>query len=206
MSRANAKPEIWSYGLRNPLKFQFDRKTGDMYIADVGQNHWEEVSFQPGKSKGGENYGWKFMCGTKPFPLTPKGEPVNKNADTVGVMPIAEYHHATEGTCVVGLGIYRGKAYRSLDGVYFFGDWGSGRIWGVKRDRKNKWQMELLLDTKLKITGAGEDPKTGTLYVTNCWNGYDGQTRPADYKRGSVWMIVPKDKVENGAETAPLDD
>ena len=120
----NARPEIWAYGIRNPWKMHFDKKTGDLYIADVGQNHWEEINFQPASSKGGENYGWKFMCGTHPFPLS------RKNAAQVGVLPIGEYTHAGEGICVTGLGVYRGSKYPSLDGTYFVGDWGSGKIWG----------------------------------------------------------------------------
>jgi glucose/arabinose dehydrogenase len=200
-----AKPEIWAYGLRNPLKVQFDRKTGDMYVADVGQNHWEEINFEPAGTKGGLNYGWKHMNGTHPFPLDFKGDPVHKNNPKVGVMPVAQYNHATDGICTVGLGIYRGAAYPSLDGVYFFGDWGSGRIWGIKRDGSKKWQMEELLDTKLMISGAGEDHETGTIYVTDVHNSYDGVVKPSDNAPGSLWMIVSKKKVPAGAKLAPKD-
>ena len=200
-----AKPEIWAYGLRNPLKMQFDRKTGDLYIADVGQNHWEEINFQPANSKGGENYGWKHMNGTMPFPLDFKGDPVHKKNPKVGVMPVAEYNHVSDGICTIGLGIYRGASYPSLDGIYFFGDWGSGRIWGIKRDAGNKWQMEELADTKLMISGAGEDHDTGIIYVTNANASYDGKVKPADNIPGSLWMIVPKGKVPAGAKLAPRD-
>ena len=87
----NAKPEIWSYGLRNPWSFQFDPKNGDMYIADIGQNHYEEVNFEP-HGKAGVNYGWKFMCGTHPFPLPldASGKPdldAVKDAPRVGEAP-----------------------------------------------------------------------------------------------------------------------
>ncbi len=193
----NARPEIWAWGLRNPLKFQFDAKTKDLYIADVGQNHWEELNFQPADSKGGENYGWKWMCGSHNFPISRKGPPV-------GVLPIVEYSHVDQGICTVGLGIYRGKKYPSLDGIYFLGDWGSGKVWGVARDKAGKWQCQELLDTQLMLTGSGE-AEDGTIYVTNAHANYGGPVRPADNPRGSVWKIVPTDKVPSGAKTAPSD-
>ncbi|MCM8533149.1 MAG: PQQ-dependent sugar dehydrogenase [Lentisphaeraceae bacterium] len=192
-----ARPEIWAYGLRNPLKFQFDAKTKDLYIADVGQNHWEELNFQAGSSKGGENYGWKMMCGSHNFPISRKGAPV-------GVMPIAEYSHVDQGICTVGLGIYRGAVYPSMDGVYFLSDWGSGKVWGVARDKSNIWQVEELLDTQLQITGSGEG-EDGTIYVTNAFANYGGPVKPADNPRGSVWMLVPADKVPAGAKTAKVE-
>lgn len=195
-----AKPEIWAYGLRNPWTFSFDRKTGDFYIADIGQNHWEEINFQPASSKGGENYGWKFMGGSHPFPIE-----LEKGAPRVGVLPIAEYSHVDQGICVIGLGVYRGKDYPSLDGVYFTADWGSGKVWGLKRDAAGKWQMQELLDldTPLRPTGAGEDPD-GNLYVTHATANYGGPVDPYTSERGAVWKIVAADKVPAGAQTAPL--
>ncbi len=195
-----AKPEIWAYGLRNPWTFSFDRKTGDFYIADIGQNHWEEINFQPAGSKGGENYGWKLMGGSHPFPIE-----LEKGAPRVGVLPIAEYSHVDQGICVIGLGVYRGKDYPSLDGVYFTADWGSGKVWGLKRDAAGKWQMQELLDldTPLRPTGAGEDP-AGNLYVTHATANYGGPVDPYTSERGAVWKIVAADKVPAGASVAPL--
>jgi glucose/arabinose dehydrogenase len=194
----NARPEIWAYGIRNPWKMHFDQKTGDLYIADVGQNHWEEINFQPANSPGGENYGWKFMCGTQPFPAS------LKNAPLVGVLPIGEYTHAGEGICVTGLGVYRGTKYPSLDGTYFVGDWGSGKIWGMQHQQDGKWAMEELLNTSLMPSGsgAGED---GTIYMTTAHANYGGPVKPADNARGALWMMVEADKVPAGAETIPLD-
>jgi glucose/arabinose dehydrogenase len=157
-----AKPEIWAYGIRNPWTFSFDRKTGDLYIADIGQNHWEEVNFQPAASKGGENYGWKAMGGSHPFPIILKkgadGKMVEEdpaNAPRVGVLPVAEYSHVNQGICVIGLGVYRGKDYPELDGTYFVADWGTGKVWGLKRDGSGKWQMEELLDLDTPIRRRG---------------------------------------------------
>jgi glucose/arabinose dehydrogenase len=195
-----AKPEIWAYGLRNPWTFSFDRQTGDLYIADIGQNHWEEIDFQPASSKGGENYGWKLMGGSHPFPIE-----LEKGAPRIGVLPIAEYSHVDQGICVIGLGVYRGKAYPSLDGVYFASDWGSGKVWGMKRDAAGKWQMQELLDldTPLRPTGGGEDPE-GNLYVTHATANYGGPVDPYTSERGALWKIVAADKVPAGATVAPL--
>ncbi len=198
--KQKAKPEIWAYGIRNPWTFSFDRKTGDLYIADIGQNHWEEINLQPASSKGGEHYGWNLMCGAHPFPL--EKEQAGEKTPVVGVLPIAEYNHATDGICVIGMGVYRGAAYPELDGVYFTGDWGTGRLWGIKRDAGGKWQMQQLLHTKLNFTAAGED-EAGNILVTNAPSQY-GTWNPFDSARGSVWRIVAADKVPAGAKTAPL--
>ena len=198
--KQNSKAEIWAYGLRNPWTFSFDRKTGDMYIADVGQNQWEEVDFQPAASKGGENYGWSIMCGTHPFPI--EKELTGEKTPVVGVLPIAEYSHAKDGICIIGMGIYRGDAYPSLEGTYFLGDWGSGRLWGLKRDDANKWQMQELLHTGLNFSSGGQD-EAGNIYITNAASQY-GAWNPFDSARGSVWKLVAADKVPPGAKTAPV--
>ena len=195
--KPKSKPEIWAYGLRNPWTFSFDSKTGDLFMADVGQNTWEEIDFQPASSKGGENYGWSFMCGTHPFPI--EKEQAGEKTQVVGVLPVAEYSHADAGICIIGMGIYRGAEFPSLDGVYFAGDWGTGRIWGVKRDDQGKWQMQELLHTKLNFSSGGED-EAGNLFVTNAASQY-GTWNPFDSARGAVWKIVAADKVPAGAKT-----
>jgi glucose/arabinose dehydrogenase len=199
--KQKAKPEIWAYGLRNPWTFSFDRKTGDLYIGDVGQNTWEEIDFQPASSKGGENYGWNYMCGTHPFPI--EKEQAGEKTPVVGTLPIAEYSHATDGICVAGIGVYRGTEFPSLDGVYFAGDWGSGRIWGVKRGDDGKWQMQELLNTSINVSSGGEN-EAGELYVVNSASQY-GTWNPFQSERGSLWKVVAADKVPAGAKTAPLD-
>jgi glucose/arabinose dehydrogenase len=207
-----AKPEIWAYGLRNPWTFSFDSKTGDLFIADIGQNHWEEINFQPASSKGGENYGWKFMCGSHPFPMILKKNPDGTetavdpvNAPKVGVLPIAEYSHVNQGICVINLGVYRGSQYPELDGIYFCADWGSGKVWGMKTDAKGQWQMQELLDLAdgIRPTGSGIGPD-GSIYLTHATANYGGPVDPADNERGAVWKIVPKSKVPANAATAPV--
>ena len=196
--KQHARPEIWAFGIRNPWTFSFDRKTGDLYIADIGQNIWEEVNFQPASSKGGEHYGWNYMCGVHPFPISLEKE--GKPWPVVGELPVAEYKHAEGNNCVIGFGVSRSKAHASLDGVYFFGDWGSGRVWGIKRDG-GKWAMQDLMNTGLHFTSGGEDTD-GNIYVTTAGSQY-GTWNPFESEKGSVWKLVPAGKAPAGAKTAP---
>jgi glucose/arabinose dehydrogenase len=151
--------QIWSYGVRNPWRFSFDRATGDLYIADVGQNAYEEVNFQPAASKGGENYGWRIMEGTHCF--DPK-----EGCDQSGlVLPIAEYSHAEGGCSITGGYVYRGSQYPALQGAYVFGDYCSGIIWSLQRDG-DQWEMTRRLESGVRISSFGEDAN-GELYVVD---------------------------------------
>jgi glucose/arabinose dehydrogenase len=156
IGRPDFAPEIWAYGLRNPWRYSFDRMTGDLYIADVGQNTWEEIDFQPAGSHGGENYGWNVYEATHPF----------QNGQAIGaVPPIAEYSHA-DGCSVTGGYVYRGNALTDLQGTYLFGDFCSGTIWATKRDAGGVWQTRILLNSGMPISSFGEDDG-GELYVMN---------------------------------------
>jgi glucose/arabinose dehydrogenase/plastocyanin len=188
-----AQPEIWSFGLRNPWSFSFDRETGDLWISDVGQNFWEEIDMEPADSEGGVNYGWKFLQGSHCFP-----DSANPDCPKVGTLPVAEYEHSL-GCTVVGSSVYRGAEAPDLNGVYFAGDYCSGRVWGVAPDDAGAWQMEELLDTSLLLTGAGED-EAGEIYFTSCECGY-GQNAP--HQVGSLWKLVDANQVPEGAEVAP---
>lgn len=189
-----ARSEIWAYGLRNPWKFHFDPETGDLYLPDVGQNHWEEINFQPADSQGGENYGWKFLMGTHCFPIDLEECP------NVGVLPVAEYDH-DQGTAIVGLGVYRGSDYPEMDGIYFVGDWGSGRIWGLQQGDDGEWVFDELLQTGTRITGGGPD-ENGTIYVTTCFCEYDSMSAEEN-QPGFLWQLVPADQVPEDAVTPP---
>lgn len=189
-----ARPEIWAYGLRNPWKFSFDPKNGDMYIADVGQNHWEEVDLMPAGARG-LNFGWDRKMGTKCFPID---EP--ECAD-VGVLPVAEYPHEGGNCSVIGVGVYRGNRLGSLNGKYLFSDYCSGRIWATARDGERGWAMQKLLDTRLQVTGAGVDEQ-GELYLTSCNCNYGGPGA-SENPPGALWRLVAAGQVPKGAETAP---
>ncbi len=127
-----ARPEIWAYGLRNAWRCSFDRLTGDLYIADVGQNQIEEINFQPASSSGGENYGWRIMEGTRCSDDSRAGG--NPPCDDPSLVPpIYEYTHAV-GVSVTGGYVYRGHKLGGLQGTYFFGDYGSARVWSFRYD------------------------------------------------------------------------
>jgi glucose/arabinose dehydrogenase len=151
------RPETWALGFRNPWRYSFDRATGDLYIADVGQGNWEEVSFQPADSEGGENYGWNIFEANHPF---------EGSGDRAAfVMPIAEYSHS-EGISITGGYVYRGEAIPDLQGVYLYGDWGSGRIWAAYRDESGTWQTSEFMETGHSISSFGED-EAGELYAVD---------------------------------------
>ncbi len=151
------RPEIWAWGLRNPWRFAFDRETDDLYIADVGQNRYEEVHFQPGDSAGGENYGWNIMEGATCYNAS--------ECDQTGLeQPIIVYSHAL-GCSITGGYVYRGHQFPQLDGIYFYGDYCSGRIWGL-RQTDQQWDNAELLQADLLLTSFGEDD-AGEVYFTD---------------------------------------
>lgn len=163
LDRPDARPEVWALGLRNPWRFAFDRTTRDLYIADVGQNVYEEVNVQPATSPGGENYGWDVMEAGHCF------EP-QTGCDSSGlVLPVGEYDH-TQGCSITGGYVYRGTRYPHLAGVYFFGDFCSGNIWGLRQAATGEWEMALLLSTGLNISSFGED-LAGEIYVVGYRDG-----------------------------------
>ena len=150
-----SRRELWAIGLRNPWRFSFDRLTGDLFIADVGQNRFEEINFQPAGSRGGENYGWRLREGFAPFR---EDRPPEGLTD-----PIWQYGRE-DGCSVTGGYVYRGNAIPALYGAYLYGDFCSGRIWTLRRTADGQWQNTLLFDTELNIASFGEDA-LGELYV-----------------------------------------
>jgi glucose/arabinose dehydrogenase len=154
---AEVRDEIWALGLRNPWRYSFDRLTGDLYIADVGQNRIEEVNVQPSGSLGGQNYGWPIMEGASCFPA-------DQGCDKAGLaLPVAEYEHA-QGCSITGGYVYRGLEFEALKGVYLFGDYCSGRIWGLAPADDGGWQVAELAQSELRISSFGQD-EAGELYV-----------------------------------------
>lgn len=152
-------PEVWAYGLRNPWRFSFDRKTGDFYIGDVGQNLWEEIDFVPAGSKGGQNFGWSYYEGFHPYSSqTPP-------AGVKFVAPVAEYGH-DQGCAVTGGVVYRGQALPAWQGVYLFGDYCSGNIWGLHVNAQGNWEKSLLYQNIARITSFGED-EHGEVFLTD---------------------------------------
>ncbi len=151
-------PEIWAYGLRNPWRFSFDSATGDLYIADVGQDAWEEVDFLQNGTAGGSNFGWNLFEGNHPYQGTPPD-------GATFVTPVAEYPHG--GRCsITGGYVYRGAALPAWQGVYFYGDYCSGEIFGLLQHPDGSWESQLLYNLDINITSFGLD-ESGELYVVD---------------------------------------
>jgi glucose/arabinose dehydrogenase len=145
--------EIWAYGLRNPWRMSFDKQTGDLYIGDVGQGTWEEIDFLPAVSPGGVNFGWDFREGAHEF---------EGKAPAGLTEPVAEYSHAEGGCSVTGGYVYRG-AMTEWNGIYLYGDYCTGFVWGLIKSG-NGWQVQRLFDTDVNITSFGQD-EAGEIYL-----------------------------------------
>ena len=178
----HALGEIWVMGLRNPWRFSFDRETGDLFIGDVGQRTIEEIDYQPGGSPGGENYGWDFkegsLCaGSGGDAHAPEGEghedehdePHGDGAcsphDDEFTEPILEYSHEI-GCSVTGGYRYRGAALPTLDGVYLYGDYCSGKIFAAAQEEGTHWSLVDQRESGFLITTFGED-EAGEIYVAD---------------------------------------
>ena len=172
VGRAGALPSIWSYGLRNPWRFSFDRATGDLYIGDVGQGAIEEIDFQPA-GRGGDNYGWNVMEGSRCF------QPSTGCVRTGLVLPVTEYTHA-DGCSVTGGYVYRGCRMPGWAGTYFYGDYCSAfirsfRIAGGQATEPRDWTSSLQGDID-QVSSFGQDGE-GEVYILD----HDGE----------VYKIVP---------------
>src|SRR6266581_416600 len=152
-------PEVWSYGLRNPWRFSFDRQTGDLYIADVGQDLWEEVDVAPtGVQLGrGANYGWNIMEGNHCY--------LTANCNTTGlILPIAEYIHAFGACSITGGYVYRGSALPDLVGNYFYADYCNGSVWSIRYPGSGPADWTSILTPGSGVSSFGEDAR-GELYI-----------------------------------------
>jgi len=169
ITTAAARPEIWSFGWRNPWRMAFDAATGDLYVADVGQNQYEEVDVELAGSGGGQNYGWRLMEASHCF------NPTSCDPATLKVvMPIAEYPHS-QGCSVTGGYVYHGTQFPQLNGVYIYGDYCTGTLWGLRHEADGSWsQAELLASGKI-ISSFGLDA-AGELYLI-------------DHRNGEVWQV-----------------
>ena len=145
--------EVWAYGFRNPWRFSFDKSTGDLYIGDVGQNQWEEIDFLPAGSPGGANFGWDHREGAHDY----------EGGGPEGMIdPVAEYSHPEGGCSVTGGYVYRGSM-SEWNGIYLYGDYCTGMIWGLIQV-DGGWQTQLLFDVDVTITSFGQD-ESGEVYL-----------------------------------------
>ena len=145
--------EIWAYGLRNPWRMSFDQATGDLYIGDVGQGEWEEIDYLPAGSSGGINFGWDHREGAHDY----------EGGGPDGMLdPVAEYSHVEGGCSVTGGYVYRGSM-PEWNGIYLYGDYCTGLIWGMLQV-DGGWQTQRLFDVDVTITSFGQDD-AGEVYL-----------------------------------------
>ena len=164
----DALDEIWAYGVRSVWGMSFDRVTGDLYFADVGQYAREEVNFQPAASAGGQNFGWNIWEGTREF----AGGDLPDH-----VPPVWEYDHS-KGCSIVGGVLYRGRDIPNLDGVFITGDYCLGTIWATWRDEAGAWHGHEILKTDLReLVGFGQD-EAGEVYAI-------------EYGAGTIYRLDP---------------
>jgi glucose/arabinose dehydrogenase len=160
--RQEARGEIWAHGLRNPWRFSFDRATGDLWVADVGQNAIEEVNRWPAGSPAGPNFGWNTMEASACF------DPAEGCSTEGLVLPVAEYGHDL-GCSVTGGYVYRGTEIPGLVGTYLFGDFCSGTVWGLD-GAADEPAPRVLLESGVSVASFGED-EAGELYVVDLAGG-----------------------------------
>ncbi len=170
-----ARPEIWAYGLRQPWKFTFDRKTGALWCGDVGQDLWEMVY----RIEKGGNYGWSIREGTHPF------RPERKKGPTPILAPVVEHPHS-EFRSLTGGYVYRGERLKDLTGTCVYGDFDTGRIWGFRYDGNKVTQHRELSKTKQRIVSFGED-EAGEVYFL-------------DFVGGQVHRLAPAPKTTANAD------
>lgn len=170
------RDEVWAVGLRNPWRYAFDPATGDLWIADVGQNLYEDVHFVPAGSAGGLNFGWPLMEGAHCFPP-------GRDCDPTGLeQVVAEFPHGTGDCSVTGGHVYRGSDWPAMAGRYVVGDFCSGRVWTVVNagtPADPDWQVRELADTDHYISSFGEDAD-GELYLLDLEGGVYRMEFPAD--------------------------
>lgn len=160
----DGRGEIYAWGMRNPWRWSFDRNTGELWVADVGQNDWEEVNLV--RQSG--NYGWNIREASHCY--------ANSSCEAPDLIdPVSEYSH-DEGCSITGGYVYRGQLVQTLQGVYLFADFCSGRIWGLVRNEQNGYQRNLLVDSGLMVSSFAQD-NNGEIYVI--------------HYRGEIHQIVP---------------
>lgn len=170
--------EIWAYGLRNPWRNSFDRQTGDLWIADVGQGTWEEINVQPANSTGGENYGWRCYEGNAAYNTTGCGPASNY------VFPIHVYSHAN-GCSITGGYVYRGCKMPENHGAYFFADYCSNIIWSLR------YNGTIGYDLTNRTTELAPGGGLSITSITSFGEDANGEIYICDQNGGEVFKIVP---------------
>jgi len=177
--------EIWAYGLRNPYRDSFDRLTGGLYIADVGQGAREELDFEAADFAGGANYGWRAQEGAISNPGVSDARPGN------AVDPILDYGRSV-GSTIIGGYVDRSGLLGELEGAYLFGDYGSDRIWAIRYDGSF---LDIAQAQDVTDLFNPVDPATGQRRITSLSSfGEDGFGRLylVDIESGTIYAMVPE--------------
>jgi glucose/arabinose dehydrogenase len=151
--KSGNRGEIWAYGLRNPWRFSFDRQTGDLWVGDVGQNAFEEIAIV---TKGG-NYGWSVMEGNQCLGG-------GRSCDASGLTPPIFDYPTGENCAITGGFVYRGSAIPRIQGAYIYGDYCSGRIWGLRYNGRQVTAQAQLIDSPMQISSFATD-HDGNIYA-----------------------------------------
>jgi glucose/arabinose dehydrogenase len=176
--------EIWSYGWRNPWRLAFDRATGAMFVADVGELQWEEISHEPPNTPG-RNYGWQRCEASYVYPPDDEGE---RCPTDPFVPPIFEYRHGSHCSVIGGF-VYRGTRYPNMVGHYLLADFCSSTYWSVTANGQGGWHSHEHGKRAQNPNTFGEDAE-GELYVT-------------DYNRGILYHVVDRSPVTATATPLP---
>lgn len=159
---ANVRDEIWALGVRNPWRFSFDQKTADLWIADVGQNVWEEIDFEPANT-GGRNYGWRCYEGNVAFNTS------GCQPQSAYTSPVAVYNHSGGNCSVTGGFVYRGGSYADLYGKYLYTDYCTGKFWATYPNGSGGWTTDVITTTptlSFQLTSFGQDSR-GEMYLVS---------------------------------------
>jgi len=186
--------EIWANGLRNPFRCAFDAATGDLYIADVGQDTREEISVQPASSNGGENYGWRCYEGSFLYSNTPAD--CTNPADLT--FPVYQYNHDFGRGSITGGEVYRGCAIPSLQGTYFFADFLTGEVWSFKYDGHSS--VTNFTDRTAELAGPGA--AGNGFSITSFGKDALGEVYIVSRQNGTISRIVNADGSDNCPCTA----
>ncbi|HEX7897664.1 MAG TPA: PQQ-dependent sugar dehydrogenase [Planctomycetota bacterium] len=165
VGKAGVRPEIWCYGFRNPWRMSFDRKTGELWIGDVGWERWELIF----NAKKGGNYGWSVMEGPSPC------RPDSRRGPTP-ILPPAHAIPHPEAASITGGFVYRGKKLKGFEGQYVYGDWESRRVWANPIVGGGLGDRREIARTPLRIVAFAED--------------VDGELLLVDHEGGGLWKLV----------------
>ena len=197
---ASTRDEIWALGLRNPFRFSFDRKTGDLYIGDVGQNAIEELNFEPAGDPGGHNYGWVHWEGTRLNTDAPNNNRVPANPTD----PVHEYAQASGGFSIIAGMVYRGTKFPRMYGTHFFTDYYFSDLRGLKRDESDEWVVTPFMDMGIEPAGFGEG-EDGSLYVvSNNGTGSTGLYRIEDSRDANYLLNIESGLTKDGRPTLEI--